>query len=182
MNQTQKRLSIINLAISITDIETIQLQILKLGLLKTDTKIQEIIAVLQAENYAKAQFMVKTFTMVVLSDRSELISYYERRGYNKRGVSKEFPTHLNVGQPKKSGLTIQSLLKNVYNRTAEYIPKLVVTTLFSVRLMAHDIISSGDLSFNSLFQYSISISSLIIFLNLKYHYPIGLLDLNAKIY
>jgi hypothetical protein len=61
MNQTKKRLSIINLAISITDIETIQLQILKLGLLKTDTKIQEIIAVLQAENYAKAQRLIKVY-------------------------------------------------------------------------------------------------------------------------
>jgi len=61
MNQTQKRLSIINLAISITDIETIQLQILKLGLLKTDTRIQEIITVLQAENYAKAQRLIKTY-------------------------------------------------------------------------------------------------------------------------
>jgi len=61
MNQTKKRLSIINLAISITDIETIQLQILKLGLLKTDTKIQEIIAVLQAENYAKAQRLIKSY-------------------------------------------------------------------------------------------------------------------------
>ena len=61
MNQTQKRLSIINLAISITDIETIQLQILKLGLLKSDTKIQEIIVVLQAENYAKAQRLIKVY-------------------------------------------------------------------------------------------------------------------------
>ena len=61
MNQTQKRLSIINLAISMTDIETIQLQILKLGLLKTDTRIQEIISVLQAENYAKAQRLIKAY-------------------------------------------------------------------------------------------------------------------------
>jgi hypothetical protein len=61
MNQTKKRLSIINLAISITDIETIQLQILKLGLLVSDTKIQEIIAVLQAENYAKAQRLIKVY-------------------------------------------------------------------------------------------------------------------------
>ena len=61
MNQTKKRLSIINLAISITDIETIQLQILKLGLLKSDNKIQEIIAVLQAENYAKAQRLIKVY-------------------------------------------------------------------------------------------------------------------------
>ncbi len=58
MNQTKKRLSIINLAISMTDIETIQLQILKLGLLKTDDKIQEIIATLYETNYAKAQSLI----------------------------------------------------------------------------------------------------------------------------
>ncbi len=68
MNQTKKRLSIINLAISITDIETIQLQILKLGLLKTDTKIQEIIAVLQAENYAKAQRLIKVYIDTPMED------------------------------------------------------------------------------------------------------------------
>jgi len=42
MNQTQKRLNIIKLAISIGDNETIQLQMLKLAPLKTDRKIQEI--------------------------------------------------------------------------------------------------------------------------------------------
>lgn len=61
MNQTQKRLSIINHAISITDVETIQLQILKLGLLKTDLKIQEIITAIQAENYAKAQGLINQY-------------------------------------------------------------------------------------------------------------------------
>ncbi len=61
MNQTKKRLSIIKIAISITDIETIQLQILKLGLLKTDEKIQNIIFVLQAENYAQAQGLITTY-------------------------------------------------------------------------------------------------------------------------
>jgi len=43
MNQTQKRLNIIKLAISIGDNETIQLQMLKLAPLKTDRKIQEIL-------------------------------------------------------------------------------------------------------------------------------------------
>ena len=68
MNQTKKRLSIINLAISITDIETIQLQILKLALLKTDTKIQEIITVLQSENYAKAQRLIKVYIDTPIED------------------------------------------------------------------------------------------------------------------
>ena len=61
MNQTKKRLSIINLAISITDIETIQLQISKLRLLHADTKIQEIISVLQEESYAKAQGLIASY-------------------------------------------------------------------------------------------------------------------------
>ena len=61
MNQTKKRLSIIKLAISITDIETIQLQVLKLGLLQTDLKIQEIITALQTENYAQAQGLITLY-------------------------------------------------------------------------------------------------------------------------
>ena len=61
MNQTKKRLSIINLAISITDIETIQLQISKLRLLHADAKIQEIISVLQEESYAKSQGLITAY-------------------------------------------------------------------------------------------------------------------------
>ncbi|MEA1952792.1 MAG: tetratricopeptide repeat protein [Campylobacterota bacterium] len=61
MNQTKKRLKIINLAISITDIETIQLQILKLTPLKTDVKVQEIIKELQIESYAQAQLLIKQY-------------------------------------------------------------------------------------------------------------------------
>ncbi len=61
MNQTKKRLSIINYAISITDIETIQLQVLKLGMLKTDEKIQTIIRAIQAENYAQAQRLIAEY-------------------------------------------------------------------------------------------------------------------------
>lgn len=61
MNQTKKRLSIINLAISITDIETIQLQISKLRLLHADAKIQDIITVLQEESYAKAQGLITAY-------------------------------------------------------------------------------------------------------------------------
>lgn len=61
MNQTQKRLSIINLAISIGDTETIQLQILKLSPLKGDERIQEIIRGLQAENYAQTQALITEY-------------------------------------------------------------------------------------------------------------------------
>lgn len=61
MNQTKKRLSIINLAISIGDTETIQLQILKLSPLISDEKIQEILRGLQAENYAQTQALITDY-------------------------------------------------------------------------------------------------------------------------
>jgi len=61
MNQTKKRLSIINLAISIGDIETIQLQILRLSPLKNDEKIQEILEGLRAENYAQTQALITEY-------------------------------------------------------------------------------------------------------------------------
>lgn len=37
--------------------------------------------------------------MWVLSVRSELISYYERRGYVLTGVLDEYPLNANVGTP-----------------------------------------------------------------------------------
>jgi hypothetical protein len=61
MNQTKKRLTIINLAISITDIETIQLQASKLALLKSDIKIVEILSALEEENYAQAQRLISEY-------------------------------------------------------------------------------------------------------------------------
>jgi hypothetical protein len=61
MNQTKKRLQIIKLAISIGDTETIQLQMLKLSPLKSDIKVQEILAGLQAENYAQTQALITEY-------------------------------------------------------------------------------------------------------------------------
>ncbi|MCF6243580.1 MAG: hypothetical protein L3J43_00920 [Sulfurovum sp.] len=61
MNQTKKRLTIINLAISITDMETIQLQVSKLSLLKSDLKIGEIISALSEQNYAQTQRLISEY-------------------------------------------------------------------------------------------------------------------------
>ncbi len=61
MNQTKKRLTIVNLAISMTDIETIQLQVLKLTMLKSDIKIGEILSALNAQNYAQAQGLITEY-------------------------------------------------------------------------------------------------------------------------
>jgi hypothetical protein len=58
MNQTKKRLSIIELAISITDIETIKLQMIQLTPLRTDNRIDEILSFLESGNYAHAQNLI----------------------------------------------------------------------------------------------------------------------------
>jgi len=79
MNQTKKRLKIIKLAISITDIETIQLQILKLLPLKTDEKIQEIIAGLQAENYAQTQALITTYIETPMEEILQRTSQVARK-------------------------------------------------------------------------------------------------------
>jgi GNAT superfamily N-acetyltransferase len=65
-----------------------------------------------AETYAINELNATKFIMVVLSRRTELITFYERRGYQRSGVNKEYPLHLNVGTPKISGLTIEQLYKN----------------------------------------------------------------------
>lgn len=65
-----------------------------------------------AEQYSINNFTFDKFVMVVVSQREELISYYERRGYTRVGKIKQYPTNLNVGIPKFENLTIEYLEKN----------------------------------------------------------------------
>jgi len=67
--------------------------------------------ILEATEQLALEHGAQNFTMVVLSKRVELISFYERRGYRKTGVVKDYPLHLNVGIPKHSSLTIEYLQK-----------------------------------------------------------------------
>jgi len=66
----------------------------------------------QAESYASTKLNARKYVMVVVSQRTELIAYYERRGYIRTGNIQEYPTHLNVGVPLKNGLTVEYLEKN----------------------------------------------------------------------
>lgn len=66
----------------------------------------------QAENFAKDVFKVNKLAMQVVSQREELISYYQRRGYLKTNIIKPFPVKMNVGTPKISNLTIEVLEKH----------------------------------------------------------------------
>ncbi|MFC1749544.1 GNAT family N-acetyltransferase [Pseudomonadota bacterium] len=67
----------------------------------------------QAERYASETLSVDKYVMVVVSQREELISYYERRGYTRLGKTESYPEHLEVGTPLKRGLMIEYLEKSV---------------------------------------------------------------------
>lgn len=61
MNQIKKRLEIIKIAISMTDSETIRLQLLKLEPFEIDPKLDEIIDLLKMKNYAQAQYLITEY-------------------------------------------------------------------------------------------------------------------------
>lgn len=67
----------------------------------------------QAEEFASNQMKVKEIILVVVSQRQELIEYYERRGYKRAGDIEKYPVHLNVGTPIIEGLTIEYLRKDI---------------------------------------------------------------------
>jgi len=66
---------------------------------------------MQAELIAINQFKARELIMIVVSQRRELIEYYERRGYSRTGQVEKYPIHLNVGIPILDGLTIEYLRK-----------------------------------------------------------------------
>ena len=70
-----------------------------LGLLCVDPSLQadglgrRLIAAAEAE--ARASFSATTIEMTVISSRTELIAYYERRGYALTGERRPFPIPLD---------------------------------------------------------------------------------------
>ena len=67
----------------------------------------------QAETYARTKLGVNKYIMFVVSQRTELIAFYERRGYIRTGRVEAYPLHLGIGVPKVSGLTIEYLEKMI---------------------------------------------------------------------
>ncbi len=61
LGQVGKRLQIIKIAISITDQETISIQHSKLRLHKNDKLLQNILVVLDDENYAQASNLINRY-------------------------------------------------------------------------------------------------------------------------
>jgi len=66
---------------------------------------------IQAEHYATSTLNAQKYVMLVVSQRIELINYYQRRGYKRTGKIENFPSHLDVGIPLKNDLTIEYLAK-----------------------------------------------------------------------
>jgi ribosomal protein S18 acetylase RimI-like enzyme len=64
-----------------------------------------------SETFALTELGVSKYVMFVVSQRLELISFYERRGYVRTGKIEDYPLHLGIGVPKVSGLTIEHLEK-----------------------------------------------------------------------
>ncbi|MCE7915111.1 MAG: GNAT family N-acetyltransferase [Nitrosomonas sp. PRO4] len=65
----------------------------------------------QTEIFAMETMHVRKFMMFVVSQRQELIAFYERRGYVRTGRIETYPVQMNIGVPKISGLTIEYLEK-----------------------------------------------------------------------
>lgn len=65
----------------------------------------------QTETIAKKQLAVDKIRMFVVSQRPELIAFYQRRGYQRTGNREAYPLQLKIGVPKVSGLTIEYLEK-----------------------------------------------------------------------
>jgi len=66
-----------------------------------------------AEKYTKNILKLNKVEMLVISQRKELVYYYERRGYIKSESNQKYPENLDVGNPKVAGLTIDILRKNI---------------------------------------------------------------------
>lgn len=65
----------------------------------------------QTEIFAMETMGVRKFVMFVVSQRQELIAFYERRGYLRTGRIEAYPLHLRIGIPRINGLTIEYLEK-----------------------------------------------------------------------
>lgn len=66
-----------------------------------------------AEQAAIQNNVVNTIRMSVLSSRTELIAFYQRRGYQLTGETVPYPMDANVGQPLINGLELLYLEKQL---------------------------------------------------------------------
>jgi GNAT superfamily N-acetyltransferase len=67
----------------------------------------------EAEKSARREWNVSGYIMLVITFRSELTAFYERRGYRRTGVMQKFPVNPELWTPKVDGLQLEILEKNI---------------------------------------------------------------------
>jgi len=65
----------------------------------------------EAERFARESWSSRKMTMTVISRRTELIAFYERRGYRRTGEKKPFPPDGSHGTPQDAELNFDVLEK-----------------------------------------------------------------------
>lgn len=68
------------------------------------------------ELYARTKFLSDRCVMMVVSSRIELISFYQRQGYQQTGSTMPYPQMANAGTPLEAGLKIEMLEKRACSR------------------------------------------------------------------
>jgi GNAT superfamily N-acetyltransferase len=66
-----------------------------------------------AERYAVEFGMPRTAVIDVLECRSELIAFYERRGYRRTGVVHPYPLTAGIGSPVVEGMAVVEMAKGI---------------------------------------------------------------------
>lgn len=77
----------------------------------------------EAERIAREDWGAATLEMTVIRQRTELIAWYERRGYHRTGASKPFPYgDERFGEPTRDDLALAVLAKRLGATTGLHIP------------------------------------------------------------
>jgi len=63
------------------------------------------------EDFAFTTYKAQKLLITVLKDRTELIAYYVRRGYQTTGEYRNFPDHGRYGTPTRPDLKLECLIK-----------------------------------------------------------------------
>ena len=66
-----------------------------------------------AEQAAQQHWQISKMVMAVISCRHELIAYYQRRGYKRTHVFREFPVNPELWQPQVEDLRLEILEKTL---------------------------------------------------------------------
>jgi ribosomal protein S18 acetylase RimI-like enzyme len=88
-----------------------------LGMLSVDVDFQNKgvgkILIGKSEDYAKNEFGCDEMEMKVIGHRTELVEYYQRRGYILTGQKEDFVLNAHFGNPKTKDLYFEYLVKQL---------------------------------------------------------------------